>query len=60
MQPLSGFLLDFNWDGTMLHGAPFYSHLNFIWAFALFPIGFFFSFLATYFINEPAKQLATD
>lgn len=59
IQPLSGVLLDLNWDGTMLHGAPFYSHKNFIWAFALFPIGFFLSFLATHFINEPKKELAT-
>ncbi len=58
IQPLSGFLLDLNWEGTMLHGAPFYSHANFMTAFSLFPIGFFLSFLATYFINEPKKELA--
>ncbi len=52
MQPLSGALLDWNWKGTMFNGAPYYSHANYIIAFLLFPIGFFLSFLATYFIRE--------
>jgi hypothetical protein len=56
MQPLSGFLLDLNWKGTMFNGAPYYSHSNYIIAFALFPIGFFLSFLATYFIKESKRQ----
>ncbi len=56
VQPFSGFLLDLGWKGTMLAGAPFYSHLNYIVAFALFPIGFFLSLLAAYFINEPRTQ----
>ncbi len=51
-QPLSGYLLDLNWQGTMQNSAPLYSHINYIIAFALFPIGFAASFLTTYFIKE--------
>lgn len=53
IQPLSGLLLDLGWQGTMLNGAPFYSHMNYIVAFSLFPIGFLFSFFSTYLISEP-------
>lgn len=56
IQPFSGLLLDLGWQGTMLNGAPFYSHMNYIVAFAIFPIGFFLSFLATYLIKEPKKR----
>ncbi len=57
IQPFSGLLLDLGWQGTMLNGAPFYSHMNYIVAFAIFPIGFFISFLSTYLIKEPKKQV---
>ncbi len=52
IQPLSGLLLDLGWQGVMLNGTPFYSHMNYIVAFSLFPIGFLLSFLSTYFIKE--------
>ena len=52
IQPLSGLLLDLGWQGTMHNGAPFYSHLNYIVAFSLFPVGFLLSLASTYFIKE--------
>jgi MFS family permease len=55
IQPLSGLMLDLGWQGAMKNGAPFYSHVNFISAFAIFPIGFLLSFLSTYLIKEPKK-----
>ena len=58
-QPLSGYLLDLNWQGTMLNGAPIYSHMNYMVAFALFPIGFAASFLTTYFIKERSARNAS-
>ena len=57
-QPLSGLLLDLNWQGTMQNGAPLYSHANYIIAFALFPIGFALSFLSTYLIKEKSSLTA--
>lgn len=58
IQPLSGLLLDLGWQGVMLNGTPFYSHMNYIVAFSLFPAGFLLSFLSTYFIKESRKVLA--
>ena len=58
IQPISGLLLDLGWQGTMQNGAPLYSHANFIVAFAIFPIGFFLSFLSTYRIKE-SKSLTS-
>jgi MFS family permease len=52
LQPLSGKLLDYFWDGTMLEGAPLYSMSNFQIAFMIFPIGFVLALFALSKIKE--------
>jgi len=52
IQPLSGKILDFSWDGTMLNGAPLYSLKDFMRAFMIFPIGFAIALIALTKIKE--------
>lgn len=58
IQPLSGRLLDWNWNGTMVDGAPFYSASDFHLAFLIFPIGFAISLLTLLKIKDKAKKAA--
>ncbi|MDJ0651859.1 MAG: MFS transporter [Simkaniaceae bacterium] len=55
IQPLSGKLLDWNWNGTMVDGAPFYSASDFHLAFLIFPIGFAISLLTLFKIKDCTK-----
>ena len=52
IQPLSGKLLDWNWDGTMLAGTPLYALSDFMTAFSIFPIGFVLALIALFKIKE--------
>ena len=52
IQPLSGKLLDWNWDGTMLAGTPLYALSDFMTAFSPFPIGFVLALIALFKIKE--------
>ncbi len=57
VQPLTGALLDMNWDGVMVQDAPLYSRANFTSAFVLFPICFAIALLASFFVKEtPARE----
>lgn len=56
LQPISGMLIDFGWDGQIINGTNFYSSSDFMRSFAIFPIGFIISFLMTYVIVEKSKN----
>lgn len=46
VQPLSGYLLDLNWNKTLINGVPLYSLSNYLTAFSIFPIGFLLALLS--------------
>jgi MFS family permease len=52
IQPLTGFILDLQWDKTMVNGAPLYSKDDFFTAFLIFPLLFLIAFFSTFFIKE--------
>jgi len=52
IQPLSGKLLDWNWDGMMVAGTPLYALSDFMTAFSIFPIGFVLALIALFKIKE--------
>lgn len=52
LQPISGMLIDYGWNGTLVDGARFYSNQDFMRSFAIFPIGFVISILLTYAIKD--------
>lgn len=51
LNPISGFLIDLNWDGTLASGTPLYSYGNFLTSFAIFPIAFILSALLVAFVR---------
>lgn len=51
-QPIIGWILDLNWDGKMLNGAPVYSVHAFHMAFLQLPICLILCFIAGFFIKE--------
>jgi len=53
IQPISGKILDLNWDGTIQNHVPIYTSEAFMIAFTLFPVGFVFALLALTQIKEP-------
>ena len=55
LQPISGMLIDYGWQGQNVEGIRFYTRGDFMRAFMIFPIGFVISFLLTYFIKEKSK-----
>ncbi len=59
LQPISGMLIDYGWDGTLLDGTRFYSDGDFMRAFLIFPIGFVISILLCYTIVEKEKKQVT-
>lgn len=62
MQPVIGFLLDRNWDGRELDGAPFYSLEAFRAAFLVLPAGLVIAILLMLFVlreTGPGRQSAT-
>lgn len=56
LQPISGMLIDYGWDGQLVDGTRFYTSGDFMRAFLIFPIGFVVSILLTYVIIEKAKK----
>ncbi|MBM3201611.1 MAG: MFS transporter [Chlamydiae bacterium] len=52
IQPLSGKLIDWHWDGKMAGGIPIYSVSDFHTAFMIFPLAFLLSFLLIFLIKE--------
>ncbi len=57
IQPLSGKLLDWSWNGTMVDGVRIYSASDFHLAFLLFPIGFAISLLSLFKIKDRPKKV---
>jgi len=62
IQPLSGKLLDWRWDGTMVDGLPIYAITDFMTAFSIFPIGFFLALITLVKVKPRVvrKTLVTD
>ena len=58
LQPISGMLIDFGWDGQLIDGVRFYSRGDFMRSFMIFPIGFVISYLLTHRIREKVKLKA--
>ncbi len=56
LQPISGMLIDWGWDGALVAGARVYSNSNFMTAFALFPIGFAISVVLSCVIKDKRLQ----
>lgn len=57
-QSLSGYLLDMGWNGALEGGAPIYARSDYNLAFAMFPLGFVVSLLASFLIREPKAEMA--
>lgn len=51
-QPLFGWMMELNWDGTMVNGAPVYSAHDFQNAMLIMPIGFVLGLIVAFFIKE--------
>ncbi|MBN2479335.1 MAG: MFS transporter [Parachlamydiales bacterium] len=58
IQPLVGFLLDFNWSGTILKGIRMYSQKDYQIALSCLPIALILAFLLMFFIKEEDKKIA--
>ena len=55
-QPLFGWLLDYHWDGTKVHGIPFYNISDYHFAWLLFPTMFTIALLLSFFVKETHCQ----
>ncbi len=55
LQPVSGLLIDYGWDGRLVDGSRFYTSGDFMRSFMIFPIGFVISYLLTHVITEKNK-----
>ena len=51
-QPLVGFLLDYNWDGTMAEGIRVYKLVDYQIALSCLPMTLILSFILLFFIKE--------
>lgn len=51
-QPLFGWMMELNWDGTMSNGAPVYSAHDFQNAMMIMPVGFVLGLIVAFFIKE--------
>lgn len=60
--PLIGFLLERNWDGTMVDGAPFYDETCYRFALMILPISLFFAMLLALKLKEthPESSIVKD
>ncbi|MCH9613866.1 MAG: putative MFS-type transporter YcaD [Chlamydiia bacterium] len=58
LQPISGYLIDMNWDGQLVNGARFYAYTDFLRSFVIFPIGFAISLLLTAMVREKKPVLS--
>ncbi|OJA00706.1 MFS transporter [Rickettsiella grylli] len=55
-QPLFGWLIDLNWNQTILHGVPYYSRSNFLYGMSIIPLGFSVSLIAAFCLRETYCQ----
>ena len=55
VQTLVGLILDWNWDGQVLHGVRMYGLTNYKIALTVFPITMLIAFIFTFFIREKDK-----
>ena len=55
IQPLSGKLLDWRWDGVLVDGTPLYAWSDFMIAFSIFPLGFLISLFVLFKVKEVGK-----
>ncbi|MCB1080254.1 MAG: hypothetical protein KDK69_00385, partial [Chlamydiia bacterium] len=60
IQPLSGKLLDWGWQGALVEGAPLYALSDFLRAFSIFPIGFLLALVALSKVKESRKIQEVD
>lgn len=56
LQPISGILIDYGWNGQIVDGVRFYAKSDFMRSFVIFPVGFVISFLLTYVIIEKKRK----
>lgn len=56
LQPFTGKLLDWGWDGTMVDGARLYAFSDFMTAFSIFPIGFVVALIALLKVKEVREK----
>jgi MFS family permease len=56
LQPISGMLIDYGWNGHLVDGVRFYTQLDFLRAFIIFPIGFVISYFCARLISEKRQQ----
>ncbi|EDP45649.1 MFS transporter [Rickettsiella grylli] len=55
-QPLFGWLIDLNWNQTILHGVPYYSRSNFLYGMSIIPLGFSVSLIVAFCLRETYCQ----
>jgi len=60
VQTLVGFLLDLNWSGKVVDGAPIYGLENYKIALSVFPITMVIASIFTFFIREKNKRWCTN
>lgn len=59
-QPIFGWLMDLNWDQTLIDGVRIYSASDYILAMSLFPIAFIVSFVLALLVKETYCQRIVD
>jgi MFS family permease len=59
-QPLFGWLMDYNWHGSMEHGIRIYSNHDFFVAMSILPISFIIGLLLSFFVKETYCQPVKD
>lgn len=60
IQPFIGFLLDFNWDGTMHNGIRVYTTADYQVALSCLPIVLILAFLLLFFIKEHSSGVSSE
>jgi MFS family permease len=59
-QPLSGMLIDMNWNGAFLDQIPQYSRSDYLHLFWIFPVGFLISLVTAYSLKEAGNEFEYD
>ena len=60
LQPISGMLIDYSWDGTLIDGARQYASSDFMRAFVIFPIGFAISIMLSFVIKDKTPEYCAN
>lgn len=58
-QPILGWLIKYNWDGTMHNGVPFYSPADYYYGISIIPISILFSIVVICFMKETNCESVT-